>query len=193
MIGKYSKADWSKDAPEGATHVGVHSNNIMFYKQDELFWWFWSDNSESWVISEDQYRSDYTLYSKDEDLKMKEVKSIKDLESGMFVKFADNSIEVALITHDMTHSQTTFNFIKNNNIMSNDFMYYHYKGLSYSPNSDYDIVSWSYTLKGEYTPVIKEPELTPEQLKINELEETIANASKQLEELKGLRNDNSNN
>ena len=65
------------------------------------------------------------------------------------------------------------------NLTNNNSAHWSYIGFK-------DIISWSYTYDGEYIPIIKEPVPTPAQLKIKELKETIANASKQLQELEEM-------
>lgn len=114
----------------------------------------------------------------------KEVKSIEDLEIGMFIKDS-NSIRVILKISDDTIKTAIYSDCVLDNYIVNVFSKNDFERI---------IMSWSYTFKGVYTPVIKKPVPTAEQLKIKELEKSIENAhrqiafaSKQMEELKELR------
>ena len=163
MIGVKSGVDWSK-APEGTTHY----KHNLFYRQHAGVWechndyWLKSSNVDSWFND---------AVSKEEDLGMdkKEVKSVSDLTVGMFVRtpyvrdpylicdIHGDQVDTILIDHDM-------------------FTYRN------SPVTAFE--SWSYTYSGEYTPIVKETEA---EIKIKELEATIALAQKQLQEYKGMK------
>ena len=177
MIGKLSGTDWSKSS-EGATHVGLGSSCRMFYKKINDNEWEYSNPWETkWKKSDPKLRADLKLYSKEEDLGImtKEVKSIEDLEAGMFVKTSDGVIRIVLKTTNRGFKTCVFSSNVSNEYVVNDW-----DSCSFTKIVNF----WSYTHNGEYKSVVVE---TPEQLKIKELEETIANASKQLQELKGMQ------
>jgi hypothetical protein len=174
MIGK-SGTDWSK-APKGATHKrNTLSGN--FYKLSNNSLEYWDDgytniHNHAWRNS--QHNVDYlsTMVSKEEDLKMdkaKEVRSIADLEVGMFLESVHSSgIRVVTGTQADTFETYYFHWRSNTSWCEAELL----SGFK----------SWSYTYKGEYTPIIKESE---KDKKLKELEETIAAAKRQIKELTG--------
>jgi hypothetical protein len=163
MIGKSGK-DWGR-APEGATHVYVE----LFYRFRDDSWEYFSDDRSSWVKSQnaDTWNNE-KLISKEEDLEMnkKIVSSIKDLEVGMFLESISNTYVVTSI------QDGTFTVV----VLVNGNYHYDKQRLE-------SFKSWSYTYNGEYTPIVKED---PKDLKIRELENTIAEATKQIQELKQI-------
>lgn len=174
MIGKISGIDWST-APLGTTHAFRKVTSIcQWYKflNNKYHYYNWvglwreSYNYYSWCVE--------NLISKEEDLGMniKQVKSIADLEVGMFLKKANTEYIRLIIGVNVESFET---------VLIND------SGTEWQWEELKDFISWSYTYNGDYTPIVKEVLPTPEQLKIKELEETIANASKQLQELKEIK------
>jgi uncharacterized protein RhaS with RHS repeats len=94
------------------------------------------------------------------------VSSIKDLEVGMFLESISNTYVVTSI------QDGTFTVV----VLVNCNYHYDKQRLE-------SFKSWSYTYNGEYTPIVKED---PKDLKIRELENTIAEATKQIQELKQI-------
>ncbi len=179
MIGKISGKDWSK-APEGATHIKKYDTRLKsdyWYKvnnlTDDMYEYWETDAPSHWVSIKARTSGDYTFISKQEDLGMnvKQVKSIVDLEVGMFLKHK------TFVRTVLVRVQGGGNWVKvyNIDVGSQDEFY----NLN-------EFESWSYTYNGKYTPIIKESELTETQLKIKELEESVANVTKQIKELKEL-------
>lgn len=175
MIGVISKADWGK-APKGATHRALEDSGVinkwLMNTEDGICYW----GGDSWIL--------YTFHhcglqhlsksvSKEEDLKMsiKVVKSVDDLEIGMFIK-APNS-EVRVVT-----------LLKTGEVFTALIDYDSCFAIWRSDEFSSICASWSYTYDGEYTPIVKETEA---EAKIKELEATIALAQKQLEEYKVMK------
>jgi len=185
MIGK-SGADWSK-APFGATHVREFLDGWYQVQGGNLFV-LYSDStrtSSSFNDVEDYNSSGgCKLISKEEDLGMdkkevtKQVRSVDDLEVGMFLQgnnykwvvlgVEDDSISlISPEDGDDTISYWPQTFIDDLSVFSNAFK------------------AWSYTYNGEYTPIVKEIVETEAERKIKELEATIELAQKQLQEYRG--------
>lgn len=163
IIGK-SGVDWSK-APDGATHY----KHNLFYRQHLSVWechndyWLKSSHVDSWFKD---------AVSKEEDLGMnskKEDKTVADLDIGIFVKWPSSSCCYVFIDKDTLLSFET----------GNKF----HKSVGFTDES-LAKAYWSYTYNGEYTPIVKESEAD---IKIKELEETIALAQKQLQEYKEMK------
>ncbi len=180
MIGK-SGADWSI-APEGATHY--RENNNSFYRYSDG-WEYYDRYGKEWVESctGKGYLQAHVI-SKEEDLKMnkeavKQVSCVADLETGMFVFMQDgysayvNKDDSGNVGFLYTHGHTDMNYLMSMN----------YRGLEYKPNPDVNITHWGYSLNGERYPVAQ----SQTDAKIKELEDTIAQASQQLKELKELQ------
>lgn len=175
MIGKISKKDWSV-APEGATHTFRQKYEDArqqdgYYKLKDGKIYYWRTVGDWWDATTHSHL-ELAVYcvSKEEDLGMdkKEVKSVSDLTVGMFLRtpyvrdpylicdIHGDQIDTVLIDHDM-------------------FTYRN------SPVSAFE--SWSYTYNGEYTPIVKETEA---EIKIKELEATIALAQQKLQDYKRM-------
>lgn len=175
-IGNISGANWV-NAPEGATHV--RSDNAGWYRYDcatELYLLSSRGEDRSMYASVEDFNSagGAKLISKEEDLGMntkevsKQVSCIEDLEVGMFFKT------------DMSHILiTSEGFGKVCGLCVKSGM-----AATYTTDGFTCLRSWSYTYAGEYTPIVKETEA---EIKIRELEATIALAQKQLQEYKGMK------
>ncbi len=166
MIGK-SGVDWSK-APEGATYV--RSDTEAYYKinrDGDIF----MVNHHGAVLSSFRSVEHLTSYcnceliSKEEDLEMtkevKQVRSVEDLEVGMFVwsgSYKYVVLEVNSNRFDVANVGSSGEVFRNQSFNW--------------------VESWSYTYNGEYTQVIKETEA---ERKIKELEETVKSATQTLE------------
>lgn len=180
MIGK-SGIDWSK-APEGATHY--RENNSSFYRYSGG-WEYYDSYNKEWEESctGKGYLQAHLIFGGD-DLEMnkqvaKQVSCVGDLETGMFVFMQyGRSAYVNKDAYGNVGLLFTRGEEKPNHPMSNA-----YRGLEYTPNKNYDITHWSYSLNGERYPVAQ----SQTGAKIKELEDTIAQASQQLKELKELQ------
>jgi hypothetical protein len=180
-IGLKSGIDWNK-APEGATHYLQDIDN--FYKKVGNKWvWKWKGAvGNTWDTSE-MAEEDILAkaINKREDLwmnKIKVVKSIEDLEEGMFVFFEDKDYPV--VPAYVHRSQNGIGLLFTNcNTEVNYTMQRFYEGLHYSPNNNYNITHWSWSLNGERYAVVEESE---EDRRIKELQDTINKASVTLKE-----------
>jgi len=174
MIGK-SGINWA-NAPEGATHyINLTSH---FYKKFDGRWVCTADKGVMWTYSECSNESILKwAISKKEDLEMgkiKVVKSIEDLEVGMFIISSYEDKYLVLVKNsEAVHG------IRLDNKVNFTCTYEGYNLLK----------SWSYTYDGEYTPIIKESE---EDKRIKELQNTIdkaqatlAEAQEQIKRIKG--------
>lgn len=177
MIGTKSGVTW-----EFANCSATHYKAGLFYRCKDGEWeykeygdWTKSSNSPDWFKD---------AISKEEDLKMnkqvvKQVSCVGDLETGMFVFMQDgysayvNKDYSGKVGFLYTHGHTDMNYLMSMN----------YRGLEYKPNPDVNITHWGYSLNGERYPVAQ----SQTDIKIKELEDTIAQASQQLKELKGLQ------
>lgn len=169
MIGK-SGIDWSK-APKDATHYKVKPEGSLACWYKARF--YWEDAYDRWDMSSDWSNTSGTFefIPKKEDLEMskevtKQVSGIKDLEVGMFLR----------------HKEPTMCYLV---VSLKPFMVCAMSlGCGVYSQSDLDnFKAWSYTYNGEYTPIVQQSETD---IKIKELEETITQASQQLQELKEL-------
>lgn len=181
MLGK-SGIDWSK-APEGATHVlksivGSLDGLGIWYQKDKHCWIVyttspWTGDNLSWYHSWNQGIPKDNFISKEEDLRMskeganiKQVKCIADLEVGMFVK---SNATLFIVHKDSVYGRIWY-------ATDNSLGTYLLK-----PHEFKSLKSWSYTYKGEYTPIIHESE---QDERLKELEETIATAQRQVKEIR---------
>jgi hypothetical protein len=177
MIGKITKSDWSK-APEFSTHYCTKNRNwYMWLNGGSLYHNFLGD----WVVSKRpiNYFKGF-LISKEEDLQMskettKRVKSVEDLPQGALV-----------ITKDESRG-----FVKDGRIVwmnSSNSPFHYYKGFKHTGNGGLTIVSYSlghtFSYLSEFIAVSKESETD---IKIRELENTINQASAQIQLLKELQ------
>lgn len=174
-----SGIDWSK-APEGATHVLKSTVDSLdglgiWYQKHKHCWVVyklspWTRDNFTWYYSRNQHMPESNFISKEEDLKVgkpiKEVKCIEDLELGMFVK----SNATLFIIHKGIHCSEIW-YATDNSLGTHLLRPSEFKSLK----------SWSYTYKGEYTPIIHESE---KDKKLRELEETIATAQRQVKEIR---------
>lgn len=173
MIGRISGRDWS-EAPEGATHCRLtpdYCGPIWYRSYEGLPLSLYP----SWSTGK------YEFISKEEDLGMgekevtKQVRSVDDLEVGMFIRW--NSYP----NHHYVVS-------KPKQIISfNTGEVYNYGKDSCWTDNNFYTSSWSYTYNGEYTPIVKDTVETEAGRKIKELEETIELAQKQLREYKEMK------
>ena len=179
MIGKISNKDWS-GAPEGATHTFRHKYEDAhqqdgYYKLKDGKIYYWRTLGDWWDTTTHSHL-ELAVYcvSKEEDLEMntkevaKQVSCIEDLEVGMFFKT------------DMSHILiTSKGFGKVCGLCVKSGM-----GATYTTDGFTCLRSWSYTYTGEYTPIVIVSEAD---IKIKELEATIALAQKQLQEYKEMK------
>lgn len=168
MIGKISNKDWSL-AKDDATHVTKFG---VFYKYEANKCYVYGTSGEYWSESENGSRwLEDNLISKEEDLEMgkKEDKTVKDLGVGVFVRWHYSADPYVFLDKDTLLSFST----------GDKFL----RDVGFTDKSLTE-ASWSYTFDGEYTPIVKETEAD---IKIKELEATIALAQKQLQEYKGMK------
>ena len=181
MIGKISNKDWS-GAPEGATHTFRHKYEDAhqqdgYYKLKDGKIYYWRTLGDWWDTTTHSHL-ELAVYcvSKEEDLRMdkkevsKQVSCVEDLEVGMWLK--SDIGQKCVVWHN--NRDLTLNVVA----VGIDFAHIHHRAALNS------FVSWSYTYNGEYTPIVKETEA---EVKIRELEATIALAQKQLQEYKGIK------
>jgi hypothetical protein len=171
--------DWH-DAPNGATHR--HKRTHMFYKKERDNLFYWATDAKFWCRS--SYHMSHleatNFISKEEDLKMKITSktNIKDLPSGIFLKDRKGDVSVwngrTLCVISPKHSQV--DYWSEEHILE-------FTGLKYTRNSDNDLVAYSYEYGGAYSD-IKHP--SKKEIKIEELEKTIAQAQEQIKQLKQL-------
>ena len=174
-----SGVDWSK-APEGATHYKIFpkGQTTLWYKEGM----YWDSDNKKYYPSQGWFTNNYYKFiTKEEDLEMdeKEISCIEDLQTGMFVFMQDgysayvNIDDRGRIGFLFTNQHSAVNYV-----MQSGF-----NGLEYSPNKDFSITHWGYSLAGERYPVAT----SEADIKIKELEATIALAQKQLQEYKGMK------
>jgi len=166
-----SGVDWSK-APEGATHYKIFPKGqlSLWYKEGM----YWDSDNKKYCPSQDWFTKNYYKFiTKEDDLEMykqvvKQVSSVGDLETGMFVFMQDgysayvNKDYSGKVGFLYTHGHTDMNYLMSMN----------YRGLVYTPNPDVNITHWGYSLNGERYPVAT----SEADIKIKELEATIAAA-----------------
>lgn len=170
-----SGIDWS-GFPDDATHfkAGLAYRKIgVVWEYFKVDYWCQSSNNDYWFKD---------ALTKEKDLEMdkkevaKQVRSVDDLELGMFLKSETGNVVV--VTRDAWRGNNLKFFSCSN--MANAQVAQNGAGKEF-----YDkFHSWSYTYSGEYTPIIKETEA---ERKIKELEATIELAQKQLQEYKGMK------
>lgn len=179
MIGVISKADWSK-APEGTTHI-LLADNTWYNASDLENVIFWAFGANKWMRSSCWYDKSYKFITKEEDLEMykKEISCIEDLQTGMFV-FMQGGHSAYVNIDDRGRIGFLFT---NQHSDVNYTMQSAFDGLEYSPNKDISITHWGYSLAGERYPVVT----SEADIKIKELEATIALAQKQLQEYKEMK------
>lgn len=153
MIGKITGADWS-DAPEYATHRALKDSGAghkwLRKTKDNLY--FYNVVESSWIKYDDKDMGDRHIQksiSREKDLGMtkqvsKQVKTIADLEVGMFLKDIDGTTRLVVMVLDGD--------IKTFNIATR--VETRWTEDSFSQPDMFN--SWSYTYTGEYTPIIKE-------------------------------------
>lgn len=136
------------------------------------YYYYYNSNSNDWCRSLNSTAWFKDSVSKEDDLKMskeagKQVSCIEDLEIGMFLKHIvpDNYYLVVSLTPLGLKSVTESTGVYTQSDLSN-------------------FSAWSYTYKDNYQPFIKVSETD---IKIKELEDTIAQAQQQLKELKELQ------
>jgi hypothetical protein len=178
LIGRKSKKDW-RLAKDDATHVTKFG---VFYKYEDNKCYVYGTRGEYWSESENGSRwLEDNLISKDEDLEMykKEISCIEDLQTGMFV-FMQGGHSAYVNIDDRGRIGFLFT---NQHSDVNYTMQSAFDGLEYSPNKDISITHWGYSLAGErYLVATSEADI-----KIKELEATIALAQKQLQEYKEMK------
>lgn len=107
---------------------------------------------------------------------MKQPKSLNDLKVGTFVRESNGNTRMwngrTLCLVDPLESEVDAWDIS---------VIGFFKGFRYRPNSDHDIVAYSDSYRGIYTPISQESE---SQRKVRELEETITKAQEQIKQLK---------
>jgi hypothetical protein len=171
MIGK-SGVDWSK-APEGSTHRNINHGKMFdghreWYKDDDTEFGqvYWPED-KCWVAMKNKRCK---CISREEDLPVvKQVKTIADLEVGMFLKNTDGVIRLLLRQPGNLSQFITLN------------MDTKVESRWTTPELELQVDSWSYTYAGEYTPIIKE---TAKQKAIKAATEEIIQAQKALDSAK---------
>lgn len=162
-----STINWHR-LPKDATHLHIVAD--VAYRKYEGAWWAYMGH-HGWckTVETDLWIQSYCA-SKDEDLEMngkKVVRGIEDIEIGMFLHNGTYSFFVSDIKGEFISAL----------LLDRDRFLFKQSGLT-------DFESWSYTFNGGYTPIVKETEA---EIKIKELEATIALAQKQLQEYKGMK------
>ena len=109
----------------------------------------------------------------------KEVSCIEDLQTGMFV-FMQGGYSAYVNIADCGGIGFLFT---NQHMDVNHVMQSGFNGLEYTPNEDISITHWGYSLVGRRFPVTT----SEADIKIKELEATIALAQKQLQEYKEMK------
>lgn len=175
MIGKISGKSW-RDAPEGSTHIG-EINHYWYKKENNCLVWY-NLLTDGWRES----NCASTLISKEEDLPWLYEKkapvffSVEELPIGWFVKLANGTIAVKIESRLSVSQITSTEEI---NVNWND-----YDGFIHNISNMVNVVSYSETYAGEYTPIPVKEELSPAKVKLNEIEESIKKLQQQAEELK---------
>ena len=183
LIGKISGNDWSV-APEGAKYVDLHHiYNDASVKEwcDQKLWvksavdYWYGDGSYSGRVNDDFSNKDRYI-SRERDLEgVEEVvkySSLEELPVGWFVK--DPEGYISLWDGDTLYTLHS----DSRSLQWGDGAVNAFIGFNYIPDSGCSIVAYSDRYNGEWTPVDNAKELRKK-----ELQEQIANLTKELEEL----------